>query len=499
AKWALPEENIKKLEELLQKFTPEDLVDKNKILFDKWPYHIICQANLKPAEQRKIAEEKRKSALEEIWKNQGQEGIIRLIKKAKLPHEIGDCLAISSFAEEIEDIIFQWLYSEDKKLNKVAQSFIYRKFSEDKSYLQIIYKKYKSEWDFSKWAKFCLALPCTKEIIDFVEKLSPKAEKIYWENLENFYSFEGSKEDAEMVIKKLLKYNRPIAALNAASQYLYTICEKSGLDANLLAEILYQVAIPSEGAKDEQIDVDGIEKIFDYLQKSSEIDTRCLVNLEWLYISYFWHNRHSIKTKPTTLIKEILNNPGLFVQLIKWAFKAEPPIDGEFSDLSSEQKERLAENAYFLLNMIDKLPGKSGEDIDFNKLMEWITYVREKCTHIGCLPFCDETIGKILSHSPIGKDGIWPHEAVREVIEEISSKEMERGIEIGIYNQRGVVSKSLGEGGKQERELAEKYNQFAEVLKFKYPRTAAMLKRIAQGYIQEGRIEDLWTKLSDFL
>jgi len=499
AKWALPEENIKKIEELLQKFTPEDLVDKNKILFDKWSYDIVCQADIEPAKQRKIAEEKRKLALEGLWKNQGQEGIIRLIKKVKLPHEIGDCLAISSFAKEIEDIIFQWLYSEDKKLNKVAQSFIYRKFNESKNYLQVIYKKYKSEWDFSKWAKFCLALPLTKEVIEFVEKLPSEAEKIYWGNLKNFYLFEGSKEDAEMVIKKLLKYNKPIAALNATSQYLYTICEKSGLDANLLAEILYQVAIASEGAKDEQIDFYGIEKIFDYLQKSSEIDTKCLVNLEWLYISYFWHNRNYIKVKPTTLIKEILNNPDWFVQLIRWAFKAEPPIDGEFSDLSSEQRERLAENAYFLLNMIDKLPGQSGEDIDLTKLMEWIKYVREKCKHVNRLSICDEKIGEILSYAPIGKDGIWPHEAVREVIEKIESKDLERGIEIGIYNQRSVVTKSLGEGGKQERELAEKYNQFADALKFKYPRTAAMLKRIAQGYIQRGRIEDLWTELSDFL
>ncbi len=48
----------------------------------------------------------------------------------------------------------------------------------------------------------------------------------------------------------------------------------------------------------------------------------------------------------------------------------------------------------------------------------------------------------------------------------------------------GIVTKSLEGGGKQERELAEKYNQFADVLKLKYPRTVAMLKRIAQGYIQ---------------
>jgi len=88
--------------------------------------------------------------------------------------------------------------------------------------------------------------------------------------------------------------------------------------------------------------------------------------------------------------------------------------------------------------MIDELPGQSGEDIDLTKLTEWIKHAQEKCKQVNRLPICDEKIGKILSHAPSGKDGIWPHEAVREVIEGISSKDMERGIEIGIYNQRGV-------------------------------------------------------------
>jgi len=149
--------------------------------------------------------------------------------------------------------------------------------------------------------------------------------------------------------------------------------------------------------------------------------------------------------------------------------------------------------------MIDKLPGQSVEDIDLNRLMKWIKHVREKCRQVNRLPICDEKIGEILSYAPNGRDDIWPHESVREVIEKIKSKDLEIGIEIGIYNQRGAIIKSISEGGKQERELAERYNQFADAIKLKWPRTAAMLKRLAQGYIREARREDLMSKLDDLL
>ena len=131
--------------------------------------------------------------------------------------------------------------------------------------------------------------------------------------------------------------------------------------------------------------------------------------------------------------------------------------------------------------------------------MKWITQVREMCKQANHLPICDKKIGEILSHAPAGEDGIWPHEAIREVIEKVNSRDMERGIEVGIYNQRGVITKSSDEGGKQERELAERYNQFADALKLKWPRTAAMLRRIAQGYIREAKREDLRSELDDLL
>jgi polysaccharide deacetylase 2 family uncharacterized protein YibQ len=41
---------------------------------------------------------------------------------------------------------------------------------------------------------------------------------------------------------------------------------------------------------------------------------------------------------------------------------------------------------------------------------------------------------------------------INHSIEKIESRDLEMGIETGVYNQRGVTAKTLDEGGKQERE-----------------------------------------------
>lgn len=94
-------------------------------------------------------------------------------------------------------------------------------------------------------------------------------------------------------------------------------------------------------------------------------------------------------------------------------------------------------------------------------------------------------------------DGIWPDIAVREIIEEVANKEMERAIATSVFNKRGVVTRSIGEGGIQERQLVETYQSYAIVLGDSYPRTAAMLRSIAEGYISDAHRVDIWAELED--
>lgn len=59
-----------------------------------------------------------------------------------------------------------------------------------------------------------------------------------------------------------------------------------------------------------------------------------------------------------------------------------------------------------------------------------------------------------------------------------------------VQNQRGVSSRGLTDGGEQERGLVRKYREQADAFADKWPRTAAILRRLADGYEREARQQD---------
>ncbi|OQX03649.1 MAG: hypothetical protein BWK80_55200, partial [Desulfobacteraceae bacterium IS3] len=107
----------------------------------------------------------------------------------------------------------------------------------------------------------------------------------------------------------------------------------------------------------------------------------------------------------------------------------------------------------------------------------------------------DSHIGKILAHSMSEEQDVWPAKAVCRIIDEIQSNEINDGFVIEIYNKRGVVMKASSEGGKQEISLSEKYNKYAD--KCSYPRTSALLTKIAKHYEDEAKQEDLRAEIED--
>jgi len=88
---------------------------------------------------------------------------------------------------------------------------------------------------------------------------------------------------------------------------------------------------------------------------------------------------------------------------------------------------------------------------------------------------------------------------VREIIEMVRSRSLERGFEIGVYNRRGVTVRALHDGGEQERALAAGYRADAEALRFDWPHTAGCLDRIASTCEVDANREDLSADQRDWL
>jgi len=115
---------------------------------------------------------------------------------------------------------------------------------------------------------------------------------------------------------------------------------------------------------------------------------------------------------------------------------------------------------------------------------------REKLKTLDREKIGDQQIGELLAHAPSDAgDDVWPHRAVRRVIEDVASHALEVGIEMGRINQRGVFSKSAYEGGAQERDLATKAATAAAAVAA-WPRTAQLLKRISENWTRQAVSED---------
>ena len=126
----------------------------------------------------------------------------------------------------------------------------------------------------------------------------------------------------------------------------------------------------------------------------------------------------------------------------------------------------MAERGYKLLEAIERIPGHNDlGELEADRLAKWIATVRQSCAELSRADIADICIGKVLSCAPVGKDGVWPCEPVRDVMEEIQSEPMMRGAHTGVYNSRGVHWR--GEGGDQERELAEKYRSGDQPLRIR--------------------------------
>lgn len=129
-------------------------------------------------------------------------------------------------------------------------------------------------------------------------------------------------------------------------------------------------------------------------------------------------------------------------------------------------------------------------EVKVERLREWITTARAVLAERGRAKIGDLHIGQALASAPPDQDGKWPCEPVRATLEELNNDEVERGLEIQIFNNRGVTSRSLDEGGIQERELAAKYRTNAEEFLERWPRTAAIFGRLARSYEADARRED---------
>jgi hypothetical protein len=300
------------------------------------------------------------------------------------------------------------------------------------------------------------------------------------------YVFDSPEENNESV-RRLLEVERPRAAF--ASMHF----ELEEIHPPLLVKTLSAMAKNSKDKAGEyQLHDYDVQRAFQLINRNAELTLEEKAGLEFAYLEVLARSfRGEDQQQIPNLERYIEEHPELFVQAAVWAYKRKDHGEDPAEYHVTEGREHLAKRGYRLLEAIERIPGqdKVTKEEQHEKLSEWVATIRRSCAELDRAEIADVCIGKLFSNAPAGEDGVWPNEAVRDVMEDLRSEDISSGAHTGLYNARGAHWR--GEGGGQERELADKYRAWAEALQFTHPFvSSSLLMSMVKTYEREAEQQD---------
>lgn len=335
-------------------------------------------------------------------------------------------------------------------------------------------------------AALYLAAPEGRSTWEEVASHGSDVDLAYWQ-LARGRSRENS-DDVDIAIEKLIAAGRPDSALAVAATPKVTVRSES----------LIRVLRGLREFDPKGRDVDGtmfgfyLGELFNRLYESADIPLDELAALEWPFARLLADDLRRPTKQPLAIHRLLQRDPSFFATLVTFIYKPHDRMEATpEGGVTEEQKALRADNTRQVFRSWRLLPGTELDgSVDEAALFDWVSRVRKHAIETGHVTGADLQIAEILARSPVGSDGLWPHESVRSVVEQLQSRVVDEHFRIAVMNNRGVTTRGLGDGGRQERDLAEKYAQMSRAVAVRWPRMGAILKGISVSYERQARHED---------
>ena len=490
--WALSSERIDKIEDAYRHFDPADVIERHTWLFGDNPQLLEGDVrNWKDREAKLRAHQI--GAVGDVWAAGGPDAVCRLAEHVRRPFVVGVALGRSLLAAEVEDeLLARTLASPNSARRELGSGYLRgRDMQSGSSWLNDLRTRSAwNTWSTAQRADYFLILPFDPATWDLVSTGGEDLVRAYWTQAGTFGRGDVPATDRDRAVREFLRHDRHAAAV----QFLALYRDKEPRpSADLAFGALEGLIGASEMAAGElHAAAHDIGSLLDIVDHVPSPDEARIARLEWLFFPVLEH------TRPARVLQEaIASDPAFFIELISLIYK---PHNGPTQGSATDEQRLRAQLAHRLLHEWRRPPGLSRDGaIDPAALSEWTTRARALAAAADRSIVADLQIGDVLTHYPPGSDGAWPHEAVRDLIESVGSEHLESGLRTGIYNNRGVTTREVGEGGRQERDLVANYREHAAALVDQWPRTARLLREIAETYQSEAGREDLQAELEEEL
>ena len=486
---SVPEESLARARTAYDLLKPQDPVARNSWLFKDFWIEPSTDGIEGTGEYTENHEEMiralRSSAMGEIWSEHGFQGVIAVLVNCAVPMDVGDALNVHiTDSDSRVRFLRQCLSAADleEEMDLCIRGFLRSIEEEDRAEILT-----KAAQDFASdhIARLYRCAPFYQHTWHLVDAFDQIVQDRYWQGvIPDRARF--TEEELSEFVDRMLDAKRPRAA------FRYTRFDYSKIETSQLQRLLLGLfAVDTEPAESHhhQLNSHDISDAMRELNGRVGIDRAEMAKLEFMFIQVLSHNEYGIPN----LERLLAESPIDFVRILALSFRRkddgqDPP---EWDIANATNRDELASAAYRVLMCMSLIPGTRDDDeIDEAYLSRWIEEARRLSAEHGRDVVGDHYIGQILARGPADESGIKPCQEVSAAIEKVGSEEIASGFLIGILNARGVVSRSHEEGGKQERELADMYRNWASLRSSDFPYVGNILESIAEDYDRQAQRED---------
>lgn len=488
ANWAMPKAELERLKAIADGFALKDPVLKHRWLFDE---HFPDLGNHKHGHAERTTElhERRRAALAEVLAVKGWGGVNELLSTVNYRYVVGNQVGLLDCDDiEILDAMNAWQALDVPEWMAFRSASCSRVSIRGSTWTErLLDYGREHEWSSTSVAMALVDYPDDRNTYDIVQHLSENIRKEYWTR--RFGYLRCANDDIAAfgnAVDEFIKYGRAVDLIDQNCNDL----PKLGHE-HVLRVIDSFIAQPPDAEKIRTLGSiqHDLQSVFDWLRQQPAVGTETLARREYallpLLISYGFEKRD------LALHELLRQQPEFFVDVVCDLYKP-ASTKRDLSEADIESAKARAHAAFELLESWRTPPGVEDGIVSIEKLSTWVESARWLLSIRDRAEIGDQTIGKLLYHLPEDRsDGAYPPHALRVLLERLRSDQLERGIEIESINSRGVYSKSIGEGGTQERELANRWLQNAKKIGPNWPKSKALCLRISETWNRHANSEDL--------
>ena len=481
--WAIPEAELAPLAAIYDELTPDDPTTAYSWLFGRWPDLPDGSDRRDLASHDATLDAARQSAIVSTYGIGDTKAILSIAESAEQPWQVGRAFFIGVGAVPALDLALEHAGSEETHFRLMARGIFWALFRQSGwPVLDEVLERAKAVDALPQaLANMFLAAPSDRETWSRLSEQTSEVQRCYWESMNPWAVSQEDEADVAFVALKLLEYHRAPAVAEWTSHqpvhHEIVIRTLEQMPADLMD------ATATEARSDWSMY--DITSLLEKLDESEVVDDSTIAHLELPFISGLSQD----SGRDLALHREISRDPALFADLIAYMYRrAGEPAD----DVGNEQAAWIAGSILVPIMMGQGIvPGRMEQGVvDYEALTTWVNEARRLCADRGRGEVGDNFIGQLLARAPVGEDGIWPCEPVRELLELVDSQYIGNGFTTGTHNLRGVTTRDAFDGGGQERTLVEEFRRQADEIAARWPTTAGLLRRIAESYEREAQWHD---------